>query len=248
MTAFTPASRDFFEHYTHLSLEARALCVYLDTFTEDWTIREAHICKALGIGRRTYQRVIKELKDKAPELLKDGATTARGKNPPKFTGRAQVRNRTCGIAPLTNEVTTNAIGSTSDSPGAKPHLGYGELAGDEGCEAPSPSGSSLPGPSLPRGSQPSTSEASSSPGPSAVVNGGDQGTHVRTPLDFPRCDHCRQQGTLCGYHLKQAPNVSHGSPQGHTGPRWYECQECGGQFEYLRRGGTCRECEASING
>jgi hypothetical protein len=38
------------------------------------------------------------------------------------------------------------------------------------------------------------------------------------------------------------------SPRGHIGLRWFECQECGGEFEYLRRGGTCRACDLAING
>ena len=47
----------------------------------------------------------------------------------------------------------------------------------------------------------------------------------------------------------ELPQIASGDHRGRVlGQRWYECEECGGQYEYLRRGGTCRGCEAKISG
>lgn len=46
----------------------------------------------------------------------------------------------------------------------------------------------------------------------------------------------------------ELPQIAPGDHRGASRLRWYECQECGGQFEYLRQGGTCRGCEATISG
>lgn len=49
-------------------------------------------------------------------------------------------------------------------------------------------------------------------------------------------------------HQGPSPKSPHGLNQGHAGRPWYECDQCGGQFEYLRRGGTCRKCEEQVSG
>lgn len=86
---FTPVSRAFLER-TDLSPETRLVAVYLDTFTANWVVREAQVTRALGIGRRAYQRAVRELK--AAGLMQDGGRTPQGVKPPVFEGRSEVRD------------------------------------------------------------------------------------------------------------------------------------------------------------
>jgi hypothetical protein len=97
---YSPVSRAFLER-TDLSAEARLIAVYLDTYTDNWTVREAQVTRALGLGRKPYQRAIRELK--AAGLMRDGARTATGTRPPVFTGSPKVRTRRSETDPATQE-------------------------------------------------------------------------------------------------------------------------------------------------
>lgn len=163
---FTPVSRAFLER-ADLSPETRLVAVYLDTFTANWTVREAHITRALGIGRRAYQRAIRELK--AAGLMKDGGRTPQGVKPPVFDGRAQVRDpRAQSLShvtrPITKKRTTNTVVSSGvRSLGRELHLALTpELpsgSGAGGSRADVSAGAGATGSSSPRALQPSSSRA-----------------------------------------------------------------------------------------
>lgn len=155
---FTPCSRAFLER-ADLSPETRLVAVYLDTFTAGWTVREAQVTKALGIGRRAYQRAVRELK--AAGLMRDGGHTPQGVKPPVFVGRAQVQSLSRVSTPITYYVSTDS--SELDSSRAR-------SLSHELHLAPTPELSSrdeVPesGSSSPRAEQPSPSRTSASSSP-----------------------------------------------------------------------------------
>lgn len=56
-------------------------------------------------------------------------------------------------------------------------------------------------------------------------------------------------------HVKAAPvrAVPMAKPSSRTvgvprGKTWYQCENCSGEFEYLRKGGLCRKCDSDMNG
>lgn len=250
MTAFTPVSRTFLER-TDLSVEARLIATYLDTFTSNWTVREAHITKALGIGRRPYQRAVRELK--AAGLMRDGGRMASGKvRPPRFIGGPRVRSLAPQAHPeAKRETSPNTQKRVTSMLGSKTHLADGPDLLPKAIDIKSPSGS------LSRAAGTSRTKAPALACPlgcgALIPPDGD----VQWAESHIKAFHSAAQrtqgksGTLGSRPLTTTIPKPETRPRLTTGPsgkRWYECEECGGQFEYLRRGGTCRECEAKISG
>jgi hypothetical protein len=42
------------------------------------------------------------------------------------------------------------------------------------------------------------------------------------------------------------PKLPQNRSLSHRGPTWYECDQCAGQFQYLTKGGTCRDCKIKL--
>lgn len=254
MTPFTPVSRGFLER-ADLSPETRLVAVYLDTFGPGWTVREAQITTALGIGRRAYQRAIRELK--AADLMRDGGLTRRGVKPPAFEGRNEVRGLGAKPGaqslshvsrPITHKESTL---KTTTSLSAETRLRDTAPVPDSPSRAIAPLRVKVPD------LQPKALKAHETTCPLGCDTLIPQDADVQWAEEHLKTLHPAAQGpqgdsgtpgpSALAATLPK-PETSPRLTAGPSGKRWYECEECGGQFEYLRRGGTCRECEAAIGG
>jgi hypothetical protein len=215
-----------------LSATAFRIAAYLGSKPEGWTAREHDIRNALCLGHDAYLVAMRQLVD-AGYVARGKTTRERGRirtEAPRLV-RAQVLPKSGQPTPVHRTPVTRPVTNTEQqhktSVVGKPDFGNGpDLT------------SQVPTPSPPGNFSSWASEGAPAP---------------------ERLQPCKWKcGQLVDHNASDAVLLEHISrfhPQGEPPPcpkpqrrEFYHCEECGGQFEYLRRGGTCKRCEAQIAG